>query len=177
DRDEQIARHSANAPRVAITRDQLAYVIYTSGSTGQPKGVEITIANLLNLIDWHQSEFKISSGDRASHLASVAFDAAVWEVWPYLTAGASLYLPDESTRLSPEALRDWIVKNEITISFLPTALAERVIELDWPQAAALRFLLMCADTLHRRPTQELPFELVNNYGPTECTVVATSVHS
>ena len=152
----------------------LAYVIYTSGSTGKPKGVEITVGNLMNLISWHQSEFKISSEDRASHLASVAFDAAVWEVWPYLTAGASLYLPDESTRLSPEALRDWIVKNEITISFLPTALAERVIELDWPQAAALRFLLTGADTLHRRPTQELPFELVNNYGPTECTVVATS---
>src|SRR5438270_11099876 len=31
-----------------------------------------------------------------------------------------------------------------------------------------------ADTLHRYPSNELPFELVNNYGPTECTVVATS---
>jgi amino acid adenylation domain-containing protein len=156
------------------SKDPLAYVIYTSGSTGKPKGVEITIGNLLNLIAWHQSEFQVSATDRASHLASVAFDAAVWEVWPYLTAGASLYLPDEATRLSPEALRDWVVKNEITISFLPTALAERVIELDWPQDAALRFLLTGADTLHRRPDKELPFELVNNYGPTECTVVATS---
>lgn len=155
-------------------RDELAYVIYTSGSTGNPKGVEITVGNLLNLISWHQSEFTIAPTDRASHLASVAFDAAVWEVWPYLTAGASLYLPDESTRLSPEALRDWIVKNEITISFLPTALAERVIELDWPREVALRCLLTGADTLHRRPPRELPFELVNNYGPTECTVVATS---
>jgi amino acid adenylation domain-containing protein len=168
-RDSDEAAWFANA-----TEDQLAYVIYTSGSTGRPKGVEITVGNLLNLITWHQSDFEISRADRASHLASVAFDAAVWEVWPYLTAGASLYLPDESTRLSPEALRDWIVKNEITISFLPTALAERVIELDWPRDAALRLLLTGADTLHRRPTRKLPFELVNNYGPTECTVVATS---
>ena len=165
-------RNSDNS--ASTTKDELAYVIYTSGSTGKPKGVEITARNLLNLISWHQSAFKIASTDRASHLASVAFDAAVWEVWPYLTAGASLYLPHESTRLSPEALRDWIVEKEITVSFLPTALAERVIELDWPRTAALRFLLTGADTLHRRPTRELPFELVNNYGPTECTVVTTS---
>ena len=165
-------RNSNNS--ASTTKNELAYVIYTSGSTGKPKGVEITAGNLLNLISWHQCVFKIASTDRASHLASVAFDAAVWEVWPYLTAGASLYLPEESTRLSPEALRDWIVEKEITISFLPTALAERVIELDWPRTAALRFLLTGADTLHRRPTRELPFELVNNYGPTECTVVATS---
>jgi amino acid adenylation domain-containing protein len=167
-------RGGEHTSAAAMTNDELAYVIYTSGSTGKPKGVEITVGNLRNLISWHQSEFKISAADRASHLAAVGFDAAVWEVWPYLTAGASLYLPDEATRLSPEALRDWVVTNEITISFLPTTLAESLIDLEWPKQTALRFLLTGADTLHRRPTKTLPFELVNNYGPTECTVVATS---
>jgi amino acid adenylation domain-containing protein len=171
---EDISQYSVEPPTVAATKDQLAYVIYTSGSTGKPKGVEITVGNLLNLISWHQSEFEITAADRASHLAAVGFDAAVWEVWPYLTAGACLYLPDEATRLVPEALRDWIVSNEITMSFLPTTLAESIIELDWPQQTALRFLLTGADTLHRRPAKELPFEFVNNYGPTECAVVATS---
>jgi amino acid adenylation domain-containing protein len=156
------------------TTDALAYVIYTSGSTGKPKGVEITVSNLANLILWHQTEFGITTADRASHLAAVGFDAAVWEVWPYLTAGASLFIPDESTRLAPEALRDWLVKNEMTISFVPTTLAESLIDLEWPKQTALRFLLTGADTLHRRPTRPLPFELVNNYGPTECAVVATS---
>ena len=174
-RADEAGPHDSIAPSsAAATKDQLAYVIYTSGSTGKPKGVEITVGNLQNLISWHQSEFKITASDRASHLAAVGFDAAVWEVWPYLTAGASLYLPDEATRLSPEALRDWVVTNEITISFVPTTLAESLIDLEWPQQTALRFLLTGADTLHRRPTRELPFELVNNYGPTECTVVATS---
>jgi amino acid adenylation domain-containing protein len=171
---EDTGQSSFEPPTTATTKHQLAYVIYTSGSTGKPKGVEITIGNLLNLISWHQSDFKITVADRASHLASVGFDAAVWEVWPYLTAGACLYIPDEATRLAPEALRDWIVTNEITISFLPTTLAESLIDLDWPQQTTLRFLLTGADTLHRRPTKQLPFEFVNNYGPTECTVVATS---
>jgi len=87
---------------------------------------------------------------------------------------ASLHLPAEATRLSPELLRDWLVSEQITISFLPTALAERVMALDWPQHAALRTLLTGADTLRQFPTDDLPFEVINNYGPTECTVVATS---
>jgi amino acid adenylation domain-containing protein len=174
DRDREIENHSTDAPANQVTPDNLAYVIYTSGSTGRPKGVEITHKSLLNLVSWHRREFEVTRQDRASHLASVGFDAAVWEVWPYLTAGASLHLPDEVTRISPELLRDWLSANQITISFLPTALAEALMTLKWPTDTALRFLLTGADTLHRYPTENLPFELVNNYGPTECTVVATS---
>jgi amino acid adenylation domain-containing protein len=174
DDDRDLLSYRSDAPAIQVTHDNLAYVIYTSGSTGRPKGVEITRASLLNLASWHRREFAVTRQDRASHLASVGFDASVWEVWPYLTAGASLHLPDEVTRVSPELLRDWLVTNEITLSFLPTALAERVMALQWPAETALRFLLTGADTLHRYPSDNLPFELVNNYGPTECTVVATS---
>lgn len=175
DRDEaKIACQRIAPPISDITSEHLAYVIYTSGSTGQPKGVEITHASLMNLVSWHQSAFEVTAGDRASLLAGVGFDAAVWETWPYLTAGASLHLPNECTRLSPDLLRDWLVAEEITVSFLPTALAERVMSLDWPLNTALRVLLTGAETLRRFPSNNLPFQLVNNYGPTECTVVATS---
>jgi amino acid adenylation domain-containing protein len=172
--DHEISQQSTDSPVCDITPEDLAYVIYTSGSTGQPKGVEISHASLMNLVSWHQSAFKVTSGDRASLLAGVGFDAAVWETWPYLTAGASLHLPDECTRLSPEGLRDWFVTQEISISFLPTALAEPVMTLEWPPSTALRILLTGADTLRRFPSDNLPFQVVNNYGPTECTVVATS---
>src|SRR5207302_1801220 len=60
------------------------------------------------------------------------------------------------------------------ISFAPTAIAEQLISLPWPEQCSLRFLLTGADTLQRHPPHGLPFSLVNNYGPTECTVVATS---
>ncbi len=152
----------------------LAYVVYTSGSTRAPKGVEITHANLLNLIDWHQAAFKITPDDRASHVAGLAFDATAWEIWPHLTAGASLHIADEPTRRSPAALHDWLLNERITVSFVPTVLAEQLLHTTWPAETALRILLTGADTLHRRPVAGLPFVLVNNYGPTECTVVATS---
>ncbi|MBV8148429.1 MAG: non-ribosomal peptide synthetase, partial [Candidatus Eremiobacteraeota bacterium] len=150
------------------------YVVYTSGSTGRPKGVEITHANLHNLIDWHQSAFNVTRDDRASQVAGLGFDAAAWEIWPYLTAGAGVCIADEATRRSAEALGNWIVSKEITIGFVPTILASQLIEMSWPENTRLRYLLTGGDVLHRRPKPGLPFALVNNYGPSECTVVATS---
>jgi amino acid adenylation domain-containing protein len=165
---------TATAPASEISGDQLAYVIYTSGSSGRPKGVEITHAALLNLLQWHQRTFAVTAADRATQIAAVGFDAAVWEVWPYLTAGASLHLPPEVIRSEPGALRDWLLAQRITISFVPTPMAERLLSLPWSPHAALRFLLTGGDTLHVHPPAGLPFVLVNNYGPTENTVVATS---
>jgi len=160
--------------KVRVTPKNLAYVIYTSGSTGEPKGVEVTHENLLNLVSWHQEAFSVVSKDRASQLAAVGFDAAVWEIWPYLTAGASLHIADAATRMEPEKLRDWLISRQITISFVPTIMAERIMALEWPSNGPLRCMLTGADTLHHYPSTKLAFILVNNYGPTECTVVATS---
>jgi len=167
-------------PRIAVEEsvraDHLAYVIYTSGSTGTPKGVEVTHRSLSNLIEWHQKAFLVTAKDRASQLAGLGFDAAVWEIWPYLTAGASVYFVPDSIRTAPDQLRDWFVQNLITIGFVPTALAELLLILDWPRETALRLMLTGADTLHKYPSSRLhlPFQLVNNYGLTECTVVTTS---
>lgn len=160
-------------PTCEVTLDNLAYVIHTSGTTGKPKGVQIEQKSLLNLCFWHQQTFAISRFDKATQIAGVAFDACAWEIFPYLTAGASIYLPNEEIKRSPELLRNWLVANAITISFLPTPLAEKVLLLDWSNSA-LRILLTGGDKLHQYPPNNLPFQVVNNYGPTENTVVTTS---
>jgi amino acid adenylation domain-containing protein len=158
----------------AIDQESVAYVIYTSGSTGVPKGVEITHANLAHLIRWHWEAFKVNRHDRASHLAGLGFDAAVWEIWPSLTAGATLCIIDDDLRSSPEMIQQWMIRERVTIGFVPTVHARPMMALAWPAETQLRLLLTGGDALHHSPPPGLPFDVVNNYGPTECTVVATS---
>lgn len=175
DRDwDLISVESEANPTSDSSNGDLAYCIYTSGSTGRPKGVLIPHCGLLNLVFWHQSAFGVTATDRATQLAGTAFDAAVWEIWPYLTAGATLYLPGTDILAMPEHLKNWLVSEQISISFLPTPLAEELLALSWPEKTALRIMLTGGDKLSGYPAADLPFQLVNNYGPTENTVVTTS---
>ncbi len=151
-----------------------AYLIYTSGSTGQPKGVVIRHRSLANLVAWHRNTYEVSPADRATQIASPAFDACVWELWPYLAAGASVHIPHGDARCAPARLVRWLTERRITLCFLPTPLAEAVMEERWPEKTSLRAILTGGDRLRRWPGQRLPCALFNHYGPTECTVLATS---
>ncbi|HET9225648.1 MAG TPA: amino acid adenylation domain-containing protein, partial [Thermoanaerobaculia bacterium] len=172
--EEELSRQPASPPPVPGSPELPAYVIYTSGSTGRPKGVVVPHRGLANLVDWHLNAFGVTAADRASRLAGLGFDASVWELWPYWSAGAAILLPPEEIRADASALRDWMVREAVTIGFAPTPMAERLVELSWPPETALRLLLTGGDALRNAPPTGLPFRLVNNYGPTESSVVATS---
>jgi amino acid adenylation domain-containing protein len=165
---------SVPADPVSISAGDPAYIVYTSGSTGRPKGVVIGHASLANLVEWHEKAFGVTASDRSALISSPGFDAAVWEIWSCLAAGASLHIPQDRVKTDPAALRDWLLAERITTTFVPTPLCEEVIALDWPANAALRYLLTGGDVLHRRPRVGLPFRLVNNYGIAEAAVVSTS---
>ncbi|HEU4511197.1 MAG TPA: amino acid adenylation domain-containing protein [Pyrinomonadaceae bacterium] len=170
----QLASFPDHNPVHDVDASNLAYVIYTSGSTGKPKAVLVQHESLLNLVLWHHDRYNVTAADRATQLASLAFDAAVWELWSYLTSGGCVCLLRDAATLTPEELRDWLIDQHVTMSFLPTALAERVLSLDWPEQTELRALLTGGDRLRTHKDARLPFALINHYGPTECTVVATS---
>jgi amino acid adenylation domain-containing protein len=164
----------SNPPIEVCAAGQDAYVIYTSGSTGMPKGVPISHASVANLIAWHRRTYAVTPADRATQIASPAFDACVWELWPYLTTGASVHFPPAESRLSPARLIAWLAATRITLCFLPTPLAEAVMDESWPPNLPLRAILTGGDRLRRWPGDRLPCLLANHYGPTECTVLATA---
>ena len=173
DNPHQFGPSRADSPAVPADPKRLAYAIYTSGSTGTPRGVLIEHGSLSNLIAWHIREYQVTAKDRATLIASPAFDASVWELWPYLTAGASLRVLPPATQ-SPSDILAWVAAERITMTFLVTPLAEAVLAEPMPPRLALRFLLTGGDRLHRSPEPGLPFNLLNHYGPTEATVVATA---
>ena len=156
-----------------VEPDHRAYVIYTSGSTGSPKGIEVTHGTLANLVAWSHRAYGMEPHDRTSQTAAPVFDASVLEIWPVLTAGASLHIMPEEERLSPGRMVDWLRAREISVSFLPTPLAETVLALDAVEVPSLRLLTTGGARLHRRPQPGSGFRMLNLYGPTEGTVVTT----
>lgn len=95
----------------------------------------------------------------------------VWELWPCLAAGAALHLATDASVHSVEDLLDWWRQKPLTVSFLPTPIAEIALQEEVP--VTLRYLLVGGDAL-RLVEEDRPVRLINNYGVTEAAVVSTS---
>ncbi|MGB3464631.1 MAG: amino acid adenylation domain-containing protein, partial [Cyclobacteriaceae bacterium] len=145
------------------------YLIYTSGSTGFPKGVQVSHDSLVNLCHWHIRSYGLRETDHTTKYAGFGFDASVWEIFPTLLAGACLHIIDDSLRLDLPGLNAYYDQHGITVSFLPTQVCEQFVKLS---NHSLRYLLTGGDAL--TAIGSTTYKVVNNYGPTEATVVSTS---
>jgi non-ribosomal peptide synthetase-like protein len=158
---------------IGATPDNVCYVIYTSGTTGHPKGVEITHRNACHLVRAEAALFRIAPDDRVFQGFSLAFDASVEEIWLALFSGATLIVGTAEMVRSGSDLSAILASSGVTVlSCVPTLLS--MMPDDVP---SLRLLILggeaCpADLVKRwaRPGRRI----VNTYGPTETSVVATA---
>jgi amino acid adenylation domain-containing protein/non-ribosomal peptide synthase protein (TIGR01720 family) len=159
-------------PKVTRLVSNPAYVIYTSGSSGVPKGVIVTHAGIASLRTSQIEAMGIGPGSRLLQFASLNFDAASWELIVSLTTGATLVLLKEDERYG-RALQDVLVHERITHALLPPAVLPTLDEND-PQLV-LQCLIVggeaCSAELAERWSRRRT--LLNAYGPTESTVIAT----
>ncbi|MEO5561986.1 MAG: amino acid adenylation domain-containing protein, partial [Chitinophagaceae bacterium] len=159
--------------QVSLDAHQLAYIIYTSGSTGKPKGVMIEHTSVVNLIYWHIERYDVSAFSRSTTMAGVGFDACALEIWSALLSGSRLYIVSEEIRLQSEQLLEFYRTNAITHAFVPPALIPGLVNSDQPEHLVLKYILIGGDRLPEVDIDRISYTLVNQYGPTECTVMVT----
>jgi len=155
--------------------NSLAYVLYTSGTTGNPKGVQVTNANVCHYARAFSHEFNPGQGDRMLQYSVCSFDIFVEEVFTTLLSGATLVIPSEETRKDVRKVLEFCAGNGITmISGFPYLLAEmnRMPEL---LPKSLRLLISGGDVLRAKYISRIKDKVTiyNTYGPSETTVCAS----
>ncbi|HEV2736624.1 MAG TPA: non-ribosomal peptide synthetase, partial [Longimicrobiaceae bacterium] len=175
--------HPADASVVRVHPDNAAYVVYTSGSTGRPKGVVVPHRALANYATAAVDLYGITSADRVLQFASLSFDASAEEIYPALLGGAALVLRTEEMLADAATFFARCAEWGVSVLDLPTAYwHELVAELERGAARlpeAVRLVIIGGEralpervAAWRRHVGD-GVRLVNTYGPTEATVVAT----
>jgi amino acid adenylation domain-containing protein len=161
----------ANNPSPRVRGANAAYVIYTSGSTGVPKGVVVEHRSFAGMIRDQIERFGLGRDDRVLQLASVSFDASLWELFVALLAGACVVPVPRAVSLDGEAFQRFLVEHGVTVALL---LPSFLRSIDLQALASLRLLVtggeaaaadICRTFARTRPC-------FNAYGPTEASVVA-----
>ncbi|MFG2753360.1 amino acid adenylation domain-containing protein [Streptomyces xanthophaeus] len=169
-------------PGAGVPEDA-AYVIYTSGSTGTPNGVVVGHGALGHFVAGALDRYGITAEDRVLQFAPLHFDASVEELFLSLGSGARLVLRDEEM-LDVPGLLAGCEEHGITVLDLPTAYWHELAHALACGSAALppvlRTVVIGGEAAlpervaqWRRAVDGGRVRLLNTYGPTEATVVAT----
>ncbi|MFE5976515.1 amino acid adenylation domain-containing protein [Streptomyces sp. NPDC056460] len=162
-----------------IRETDLAYVIYTSGSTGRPKGVMVEHRSIAAQMRWMAAEHRLAPGAVVLQKTPMSFDAAQWEILAP-AVGARVAVGPPGVHRDPEALIDTVRRHGATmLQGVPTLLQALVDTERLGSCTTLRRVYSGGEILSRNLAAqllaELPAaELINLYGPTECTINASS---
>jgi len=180
---EIVAQKNQAAFLSDVTAKNLAYLIYTSGSAGRPKAVVVSQQALAHYVTTASAYFAIAPGDRVLQFASISFDTAAEEIYPCLLSGATLVLRTDAMLGSAETFLHASTTEGITVLNFPTAYWHTIVaELDVNPLTlppSLRLVIIGGEAALPerfetwRAHAPAHLRLVNGYGPTEVTIVAT----
>jgi D-alanine--poly(phosphoribitol) ligase subunit 1 len=166
-----------------VDGETIAYIMFTSGSTGVPKGVAVTHQNVLHLIAWGHDRFGITELDNFANLSPMYFDNSVFDFYVGLFCGASLSPIHRSMLSKPYELVPYVNARSCTIWFsVPSALMYLMtMKAIAPGALSLlRTIIFGGEGYPKVELKKLydrfsgQAEIVNVYGPTECTCICSA---
>ena len=154
-----------------VKPSNLFILLYTSGSTGVPKGCQLTHGNLVAFCHWYQRHYNLKPEHNVAAYASYGFDACMMDMYPALTCGATVHIVPEELRLDLVALNDYFEREHITHSFMTTQVGYQFAKMIENHS------LLHLSTGGEKLASIAPpagYRFYNGYGPTECTIFATT---
>ncbi len=166
-----------------VTGADPAYIMFTSGSTGFPKGAVMTHRNVLNLIEWSQQTYSITSDDRVTNVNPLYFDNSVFDIYSSLFSGAQLVPFTKDEVQNPKALVDKVAAAGCSLWFsVPSLLIflQTMRATDGKNLRSIRRFVFGGEGYPKAKLKQLydlyadSSQFFNVYGPTECTCICSS---
>ncbi len=165
-----------------VTGTHPAYIMFTSGSTGFPKGAVMTHANVLNLMAWSQTTFRLVPSDVLTNVNPLYFDNSVFDFYAALFTGASLVPFTKNEVRDPQQLVEKVAAAHCTLWFsVPSLLLflQTMKATDGNNLCSIRRFLFGGEGYPKAKLKQLfdaypNSEFFNVYGPTECTCICSS---
>ncbi len=179
DNEEWYGQENGSSLKLKSGPHNLAYVIYTSGSTGAPKGVCIEHQSIVNTLLWRREEYEMGAGDRVLPLVSSSFDAFIAAFFTPLSSGAAVVLPADEEILELSAMKTLIVSAGVThLVCTPSMYLPIAASLTPQEAKTVKAVTLGGEKITKRLIEASRavnpgIELLNEYGPTEYSVVTT----
>ncbi|MBB5644745.1 non-ribosomal peptide synthetase [Pedobacter cryoconitis] len=177
DEDWAAINQESSAPvSTALRSAHLCYVIYTSGSTGQPKGVLVEHRSVHNMVFGWQKKLTLGNDDRVLLFSNYTFDAAVEQMFMALLNGAGLVLIPKEVQMDADAVISVMNAEKVTYMLATPGFLRNIPADQVP--SSLRHITAggerCGIPLAQSWTEYASLDFYNAYGPTECTVFATT---
>ncbi|KAF3054745.1 Nonribosomal peptide synthetase 12 [Trichoderma lentiforme] len=150
----------------------LLYVVFTSGSTGTPKGAMISHSNFSSAARYQQPFLHLHRHSRIYDFASYSFDVSWANFLNAITSGGCLCIPSEHDRKNriEDSMR------ELRANYVEAT--PSVAELLNPESLPKLDVLVLGGELlvqDRLLCIHVPGNVINTYGPAECTITSTGV--
>ncbi|MCP4149188.1 MAG: amino acid adenylation domain-containing protein, partial [bacterium] len=176
----ELFKGEAGNPEISVAPGDLIYTIFTSGTTGRPKGAGVFHKGFTNLVAWYVKEFKLNSSDSVLLLTSPGFDLTQKNIFAPLVIGGTLFIPGYRYYDPPSVLRD-INTEKITLINCTPGMFNKLVEEEsqFQKLSTLKNVFLGGEPINlTKLTKWLESEycngeVVNTYGPTECTDVCS----